>query len=51
MPKFKVLIDFDGDCSTHEIEADNQEEAEWWASDTLRDIVRVKTSYSVDEIK
>ena len=51
MPKYSVEIDFDGEVTTHEIERDNREEAEYWASDTLRDIVRGKTSYSVDQIE
>ena len=51
MPKYSVKIDFDDDVETHEIEADNEEEAEYWASDTLRDIVRNKTAYSVTEIE
>lgn len=50
MPKYSIEIDFDDDVTTHEIEADNEEEAEYWASDTLRDIVRSKTSYFVTEI-
>lgn len=51
MPRYSVEIDFDDEITTHEIEADNEEEAGWQASDILRDIVRCKTSYSVSEIE
>jgi hypothetical protein len=50
MPKYLIEIDFDDNVTTHEVEATCLEGAEYWASDTLRNIVRSKTSYSINEI-
>lgn len=50
MPRYRIKVDFDGDATEYEVEKDSLEEAEWEASDRLRDMVYNRCSANAEEI-
>ena len=50
MPFFRIKVDFDGEVTEYEVEKDSLEEAEWEASDRLRDEVYNRCSSSAEPV-
>ena len=50
MPKYRIRVDFDGDVTEYVVDKECLEEAEWEASDRLRDMIYNRCSSWAEEV-